>query len=97
MKRNLIQRVELDASSADFFEDEVTGYMEARGFYWLNDEDIEDEGHPFTLTVELAGEWVDFNDHACGLCEEQAERAILSQLREQLADLRAMLEDHSAY
>ena len=97
MKRNLIQRVELDTAAADFFEDEVTGYMEARGAYWLNEEDLDEEGHPFTLTVELSGEWVDFNDAACGLCEEQAERAILAQLREQLADLRAMLEDNSAY
>ena len=97
MKHNMIQRVELDSAAANFFEDEVTGYMEATGFYWLNDEDLDEEGHPFTLTVELSGEWVDFNDAACGLCEEHAERAILAKLREQIADLRAMLEDNSAY
>lgn len=97
MKRALIQHVELEPYAADFFEDEVSGYMEAHGFYWLNDEDLEDDGHPFTLTVELGGQWVDFDDSACGLCEETAEREILARLRPQLDELRAMLEDHSAY
>lgn len=97
MKRNLIKRVDLDASSADFFEDEVLGYMEARGAVWFAGEDLDEEGHPFTLTVELGNEWVDFNDNAAGLGSELAERAILAKLREQIANLRAMLEDNSAY
>lgn len=97
MKRNLIKHVELDTGSADFFEDEMSGYMECHGFYWFSDEDLEDEGHPFTLTVELGGAWIDFNDAAAGLGEELAERAILSQLREEIAELRAMLEDNTAY
>lgn len=97
MKRNLIKRVELDTSAADFFEDEVTGYMEARGAYWLNGEDPDGDGHPFTLTVEIGGAWVDFNDHAVALAEEQAERAIVSALGQEIKELRATIEDRNAY
>lgn len=97
MKRNLIKRAELNTAGADFFEYEVTGYMETRGEYWLNDDDLDEAGHPFTLTVETGGAWIDFNDNAVGLCEERAERALTGLLAGQIKELRDVLEDRNAY
>ena len=98
MKRPIVKSVWLNVSRADYFEDEMAGYMEAQGEYWLNDEDLDrDEGHPFTLTVELSGAWIDFNDHGVALGEEKAERAILSLLREEVKEMRGAIEDRNTY
>ena len=97
MKRPIVKSVWLDVSGADYFEDEVTSYVEGCGYFYLDGEDTEGHGHPFCLTVSPDSAWVDFFGETFGLAEEKAERAILSLLREEVKDMRGAIEDRNTY
>lgn len=91
MKKRLINRYEIDTGSADYFYDaeSLDTYAECHGLFWFVGDPAECDGHPFTLTVTLDDEWVNFDDGAAGLGEERAERALTAVLCDEVDEIRA--------
>lgn len=98
MTKKIIDRIELDTGSTDYYDDGISDCSETRGAFWLNGiDDPEGEGRPFVLNVTDTTAWVTFYDHAATLWEDRAESIILRELSSQVADLRAALEDRRTY